>query len=566
MSTFLQQVKKLWPIAILLLSSILLLIPFFLNNAMIIGSDAIFHFNRLYDTAMQIKHGNFQYFISMYGFQSSGRIVNALYGPFMAYIQGLIVLISPSWFGYQVISNGILYFFSGLSLYLLLKKAGVQLVYRIPLGIFYMTTYSVQYWTLRQGFSSWGAALFPLCLIPLIDLIEKKTLHPIQTAICIGVMCQIHMLSAFLLVFVYACFFLTAFFANSKHTKIKLLKQLGLAIVIFGFLVLNVLYSFIAIYSENNIAQPFVNKWMAETTIFKCSSYWLFYPPILMIIVLFALWTICKHWKKESQLLKVTAVTCGFLFILCTDLFPWKLLNNSHNQLIETIQFPFRFFVPFTVLLLLAVGLLLEKWHTRSVIFGLISYGLLLLSLFQTGISTNNALNVCHRTGSFLNSSVHTYFTSENTSEIKKSFFIKNKVQALQYVVKSTPDYLPVKTVKCKDKYSLYHHQVINKQKYFHKSVKGNKLVVEWEGRSVKNIQVPVIKYTDTILRLNQKMLHTNVKLSRIGTPIVKQRKGHNELVVSYRSDRLLDTILIFNFISWLIVFYMNYKFKFLNE
>ena len=61
-------------------------------------------------------------------------------------------------------------------------------------------------------------------------------------------------------------------------------------------------------------------------------------------------------------------------------------------------------------------------------------------------------------------------------------------------------------------------------------------------------------------------MLHTNVKLSRIGTPIVKQRKGHNELVVSYRSDRLLDTILIFNFISWLIVFYMNYKFKFLNE
>ncbi|WP_240742595.1 hypothetical protein [Leuconostoc mesenteroides] len=68
MSTFLQQVKKLWPIAILLLSSILLLIPFFLNHAMIIGSDAIFHFNRLYDTAMQIKHGNFQYFISMYGF------------------------------------------------------------------------------------------------------------------------------------------------------------------------------------------------------------------------------------------------------------------------------------------------------------------------------------------------------------------------------------------------------------------------------------------------------------------------------------------------------------------
>ncbi len=50
---------------------------------MILGSDVVFHFNRFYETSQQIKEGNFQYFLSIYGFQQSARIVNALYGPFL---------------------------------------------------------------------------------------------------------------------------------------------------------------------------------------------------------------------------------------------------------------------------------------------------------------------------------------------------------------------------------------------------------------------------------------------------------------------------------------------------
>ena len=85
--------------------AILLIVPQIAMQSMVIGSDSIFHFNRFFDTASQIKHGNFQYFSHMYGFQQSGRIVNALYGPLMAYFQGLLVLISPSWFVYQILSN-----------------------------------------------------------------------------------------------------------------------------------------------------------------------------------------------------------------------------------------------------------------------------------------------------------------------------------------------------------------------------------------------------------------------------------------------------------------------------
>ncbi|EQE00311.1 putative cell division domain protein, partial [Clostridioides difficile CD9] len=40
---------------------------------------------------MQFKTGNFSYFQTNYGFQQSGRIVNALYGPLIAYILGGIL-------------------------------------------------------------------------------------------------------------------------------------------------------------------------------------------------------------------------------------------------------------------------------------------------------------------------------------------------------------------------------------------------------------------------------------------------------------------------------------------
>lgn len=76
--------------------SMLLLLPQLFGRGLILGSDAVFHFNRFYETSQQIKEGNYQYFLSIYGFQQSGRIVNALYGPFFAYFQGLLVLISRS--------------------------------------------------------------------------------------------------------------------------------------------------------------------------------------------------------------------------------------------------------------------------------------------------------------------------------------------------------------------------------------------------------------------------------------------------------------------------------------
>ncbi|NRR75415.1 hypothetical protein HRD57_07025 [Tetragenococcus halophilus] len=65
---------------IIFIASILLQWVQISNQNLYLGDDWIFHYNRFYDTAQQIKEGNFHYFISMYGFSQSGRIINALYG------------------------------------------------------------------------------------------------------------------------------------------------------------------------------------------------------------------------------------------------------------------------------------------------------------------------------------------------------------------------------------------------------------------------------------------------------------------------------------------------------
>lgn len=52
--------------------SILLLVPHLVTKGMVTGADLIFHYNRFYDGAMQLKEGNFSYIISLYGYQQSG--------------------------------------------------------------------------------------------------------------------------------------------------------------------------------------------------------------------------------------------------------------------------------------------------------------------------------------------------------------------------------------------------------------------------------------------------------------------------------------------------------------
>ena len=90
------------PVIFILLLTTVFLLPQLVSKVGISEPDTIFHFGRFYDTAQQIKNHNFSYFQMNYGMGTNGRIVNAFYGPFFAYFLGGLVLISKSWFQFEI--------------------------------------------------------------------------------------------------------------------------------------------------------------------------------------------------------------------------------------------------------------------------------------------------------------------------------------------------------------------------------------------------------------------------------------------------------------------------------
>ena len=60
--------KSVTAILIISLCAFFMVSPQIYKHALIVSNDWVFHMNRFYDTAMQLKNGTFNYFESIYGF------------------------------------------------------------------------------------------------------------------------------------------------------------------------------------------------------------------------------------------------------------------------------------------------------------------------------------------------------------------------------------------------------------------------------------------------------------------------------------------------------------------
>lgn len=120
-----KNVKKLLhymvPFFIFLVLALVLIAYPLINKQTYLGVDSLFHYNRFFDTAMQIKHHQISYFQSNYGFLQNGRMLNALYGPVVAYIGGFLLLICGTWFKFQIVTDLIVLIVAALGMYKLCR-------------------------------------------------------------------------------------------------------------------------------------------------------------------------------------------------------------------------------------------------------------------------------------------------------------------------------------------------------------------------------------------------------------------------------------------------------------
>ena len=554
-----RQLKKYGPFLAIFFIALAFLMPHLFTHKLILGADAPFHYNRFYDAAQQIKYGDFHYFPSLYGFQQSGRIVNAVYGPFFAYLQGLIVLLAGSWFHYQILSNFILYLISGFSMLILLRYVNVRNWVSVPVAVLFMSTYSIQYWSINQGFTSWGPCFYPLCMIPIADFVLHKKFPVIKVAVSVGLMTQIHLLSSIMLALMYIPFYLYYFFNQTE--KGKALLQLIKSVLLYFVLTANIWAGLAIVYSGNKILPPFVNREMSQKAIDLDGSYWLHYPKAFPILILSGFLLFIFFQQKNTLFQKIVLYTSLVFFFLSTSLIPWTTLIEKNVPFISLIQFPFRFFVPFTLLLLLYLALSLNQWSEQKWFRLLSIFGILIFSaqtiqnLYQHLEKWENETFV----------SRHTYLF-DTPEEARKTFFSKDMSTSLFVFQKTTPDYLPIYKETKDNKYDRYNEEILENETTFIKTHPGGLLTIKWKNTGDKTVHIPVIVYDRTVLQQNGKTL-TDYEVTDIGTPIVKQKKGINELTLHYQTPIYFYFILSLTLIGWftLLCLFIYHRYKLLR-
>jgi len=532
--------ERLWVSLFIISFAILLVTPQLFTRKVILGSDSIFHYNRFYEAAMQLKNGNFSYFLSLYGFQQSGRIVNALYGPFFAYLQGGLILISGTWFRYQIVSRVLLHILAESSMYALLKQCKVKTSIALSLGLLYATTFSIQYWTMRQGFSSWGAALLPYCFIPAIHYVFYQRVDQVRLALSMALIFQIHVLSALMLAMMYLPFYLYTFVKATTSKKKETILKVLIAVILFLLLTVNVWGVLLYLRGANHLLDPFINREIGKNGIDGTARYWLYTPISLMVLLILQFIYAIVNWKKLARWKRILHFIYFVFFFLSTGLFPWQYLVENGNTFAELIQFPFRFFVPATILLLAITGLTVTRFVNWRKSIAVLLFAFAGVGLIQNIMDTTDRVNSAAQDGELISIVKHTYVEGDYQT-ISLTMNDSDLSQFLNLVVKPTPDYVPIYgTIGKQNTYDLYYENIVTNQRT-EKLIKDNYLVLTWQADEGEELNLPIVVYKDSILTLNGKELDKDdYNLSTIGTPTVSSQEGKNKLELRYHEPEWL--------------------------
>lgn len=552
--------KKSYPIWVIAFISILFVMPQILNRSIIFGADVPFHFNRIYDIYMQIKTHNFSLLQTNYGFNQTGRIINALYGPGFAFILGGILSVLHSWLKFQIVTSFIIFMTSGTLMYKLSYKLGAKKKFALISAILFMSSYWISSWVTVESFMAWGTMLMPLIVMVGLDMInyDENGLSIVKLAMALALVTQVHVLSALFSAGVVLVFFIVGMIRNKQ--KIQLAYKTVIAGALYLILTFNVWGAMLEVFTSNSIITPFPVRDMSKETVNLSIGKSSIYEVGLILSVVFLV-QIIYIWQNRSKfsINNVVMTSVGAVFLLLSsNLIPWTLIGNKFVNLQNMLQFPYRFMTMASVLLIATISVTLSKIDTNSKItWTIFTVGALLLSM-QIYEGFNNSARVWFNNWPIATGTPVIKTSKFTANEFRRAMKSSDLSQGLKLVTKGYPDYLPTNSkkeiFKSVDPYAEYSKEVIFNQKNFHKSVKGDKLIISWNSKKRENINVPVIVYSRSSFKLNgKKMNHAVMKLSKIGVPTVKSRIGKNTISLTYRSALINKMTVSLVLLVWIL-------------
>lgn len=505
--------------------------------------DTAFHFHRFYDTYQQIQNHNFSYFQMNYGMGESGRIVNALYGPFFAYLMGSLLLFCSSWLRFQILITYLIFLVGGLGIYRLSRKVKLSQVVSSIVTTLFLTTGYIAYWPRSNAFNSWGAVLIPFVLIQGINLLNnhKNRFSWISLGIVMAIVAQIHLLSTFFSILALIPFFIYGLVLseNKRQMWIDVFKAVGLFIVLTA----NVWGAFLLLYPTNQMASPIdyspvltaVNLSVAGT-----STMWTSITEVTLLLFIVQLIYVIFNFKSSKLNTFVTLEGIVFLY-LSSNLFPWQFVKDTLPAVTGYLQFPNRFTVVAYPLLFLGIGLTLNeliKSHGKKI--GMIASALAIVVVLFNVRADFNEIN---------NNITYNKGITSNAKEMKE----KGLAPYINKVEINSPDYLPVrKKIKSSDITGMLMSMSLQKNNFEQRALSNGHLELTWKDSTSKVTTLPIFIYKQSELSLNNKVIKP--KVNEIGMPQVQSRKGKNTAILSFKTPTWFTILLYISILSWALL------------
>ncbi|UQS84951.1 YfhO family protein [Apilactobacillus apisilvae] len=569
---------KITPLIIFIIMALLMVSRQIWTHTLFFGADSLFHFNRFYDTAMQLKSGHFSYFQTNYGFMQSGRILSALYGPIIAYLGGAILLLCGTWFKFQIVLNLLVLVTAGLTMYRLNIHNHVSRGYAMIIAVIYMYSSQIVQWVTSQQFTAFGAALLPLLILSGTRALREHDVSVIGLALSMSLLIQTHLMSSMIgAIGILPLFIVGLVTATDKWKLVRhTLYAAGLTIL----LTINIWYNLIVISAQNKLLSVYPVHYL-RTYGFNFDLYSItnIFKPTEVILFLFVIGFVIYRWKKLELITKTLTVTGLGFMIVSSSHFPWGLLQRFIPSLTYTLQFPKRFLVLPFIMILLALGMIMtfesqtnqaffqkEKWW-RLIMVVVIIFGSLGLDFYSMNerIYRYDRTAEGHNESNYHDSSLYYYFGKHHRN-VRSDIDSPHLGHLINDYLKASPDYLPVKqSIKGFNEYNAFnpydldYHQYIGKNQvthFKHRVWPNGSLSVAWHSPQQKWTQVPLVKYANTKVTLNGNVLK-KVHTTNLGAIVVHAKAGHNRVTIKYQTSFMTRLMMVICMLSWLaLLFY----------
>lgn len=545
-----------WALPYLAIATMIYIImyPQLISHGVILGTDSIFHFNRFYDTAKQIQQGSWSYFQSNFSFQQSGRVINAVYGPLFAYLNGILLGLLGTWFRYQVISSFLVYFIGGVGMYQLAIKVKASRRIALLVSMIFLCLGWLPRWELAQNMNAWGAALAPYMIMLGITMLQDQArpVHWLPLMSLMTIIVQIHLLSSLFFTLTLVPFFVIGLIRTNHRGQmlVATLKAIAGTIVLTA----NVWGALLMLNLHNHIAKPapfdMVDNALKASRFSSTRDYLIYFCWLLFLLqLLYVLATF-----RKSLVNTTVTITGAIILFISSVWFPWSMVQHALPCLQTTLQFPNRLTVIAYPLLLTGVACSCQQLVMAPKADKLrlrVITGLLLFALFQVAIPTTTSVfqrTAIYESDEVLNTSSALAWVTPNAKSIRRAVHNDYPGQLLLRVKKRAPDYLPIPEKYLHKKYVrsyAYQDQIIDHSKEFkHTVLPGGRLQLTWRANHAGPVRLPTVTYQESRLVVNGHQLH-HYSRSCVGAPIVDQRKGRNTAVLSFHQAGWFTVLLV---------------------